>query len=76
MQSGVLHRDTMVEMRVNVLVFAHGPYLRSTSTAHGINMYLWWCSSGCNNIRRPIVLPVLLLTQMDERHIQEHMCLE
>jgi hypothetical protein len=28
--------DTMVETRVDVLVFAHGPHLRSTSTAHGI----------------------------------------
>ena len=36
MQSGILHRDTMVETRVDVLVFAHGPRLRSTSTAHGI----------------------------------------
>ena len=36
MQSGILHRDTMVETRVDVLVFAHGPHLRSASTAHGI----------------------------------------
>jgi hypothetical protein len=36
MQSGMLRRDTLVETRVGVLVFAHGPYLRSTSTAHGI----------------------------------------
>ena len=28
MQSGILHRDTMVETRVDVLVFAHGPRLR------------------------------------------------
>ena len=36
MQSGILHRDTTVETRVDVLVFAHGPRLRSASTAHGI----------------------------------------
>jgi len=36
MQSGILHRDTVVEARVNVLVFAHRPCLRSASTAHGI----------------------------------------
>ena len=36
MQSGILHRDTMVETRVDVLVFAHGPHFRSTSTAYGI----------------------------------------
>ena len=28
MQSGILHRDTVVETRVDVLVFAHGPHLR------------------------------------------------
>ena len=37
MQSSILHRDTIVETRVDVLVFAHGPRLRSTSTAHGIS---------------------------------------
>ena len=36
MQSGILHRDTIVETRVDVLVFSHGPRLHSTSTAHGI----------------------------------------
>ena len=38
MQSAILHRDTIVETRVDVLVFAHGPRLRSTSTAHGIGI--------------------------------------
>jgi hypothetical protein len=37
MQSGILHRDTIVETRVNVLVFTYRLCLRSTSTAHGIN---------------------------------------
>ena len=36
MQNGILHRDTLVKTRVDVLLFAHGPHLRS-STAHGIN---------------------------------------
>ena len=35
MQSGILHRDTMDETRVDVLVFAHGPHFRSTSMAYG-----------------------------------------
>ena len=39
MQSGILHRDTIVETRVDVLVITHGPLLRSTSTAHGIVQY-------------------------------------
>jgi len=29
MQSGILQRDTLVETRVDVLVFAHGPHLRN-----------------------------------------------
>jgi hypothetical protein len=37
MQSDILHRDTVVEARVNILVFANGPCLRSASTAHGIS---------------------------------------
>jgi len=39
MQSGILQRDTLVETRADVLMFAHGPHLRSTSTAHGIALF-------------------------------------
>ena len=37
MQSGILQRDTLVETRVNVLMFAYGLYLRSTLTVYRID---------------------------------------
>ena len=36
MKSGILQNDAVVEASVDILVFAHGPCLRSASAAHGI----------------------------------------
>ena len=40
MQSGILYRDTLVETRVNILVFAHRLHLCNTLTAYRIKIYI------------------------------------